>query len=74
MDSRINNISDIKNVFYINLEHRTDRRAHVESELKKIGLLNFTRMNAIKIIIHTFLSISSNMDGFFAGGGGAIGS
>ena len=49
MDPNINNISDITNVLYINLEHRTDRRAHVESELKKIGLSNFTRMNAIKM-------------------------
>jgi glycosyl transferase family 25 len=42
--------SDIKNAFYINLEHRQDRKAHVESELIKIGLgLNAQRFNAIRM-------------------------
>jgi glycosyl transferase family 25 len=40
-------ISSIQNVFYINLEHRKDRKEHVENELKKIGL-NGERFNAIK--------------------------
>ena len=40
-------ISNIQNVFYINLEHRKDRKEHVENELKKIGL-NGQRFNAIK--------------------------
>ena len=26
-------LDDIKNAFYINLEHRTDRKEHVEKEL-----------------------------------------
>lgn len=44
----IKSISDIKNVFYINLEHRTDRKTHVEIELSNIGL-NAKRFNAIKM-------------------------
>jgi glycosyl transferase family 25 len=40
-------ITSIQNVFYINLEHRKDRKEHVENELKKIGL-NGERFNAIK--------------------------
>ena len=27
----------LENIFYINLEHRTDRKKHVENELKKMG-------------------------------------
>ena len=38
----------LENIFYINLEHRTDRKAHVENELKKMGWKNYTRFNAIK--------------------------
>jgi glycosyl transferase family 25 len=41
-------LDDIKNAFYINLEHRTDRREHVEKELEKIGI-KATRFNAIKM-------------------------
>lgn len=39
----------LKNIFYINLEHRTDRKAHVESELAKMGWTDYTRFNAIKL-------------------------
>ena len=34
--------------YYINLESRTDRLAHVQAELAKIGCLNGTRFNAVK--------------------------
>jgi glycosyl transferase family 25 len=44
----IKSLDDIKNVFYINLEHRTDRKEHVEKELDKIGI-KATRFNAIKM-------------------------
>jgi glycosyl transferase family 25 len=44
----LNNISDIKNVFYINLESRTDRKKLVEKELDKLDLVG-TRFNAIKL-------------------------
>jgi GR25 family glycosyltransferase involved in LPS biosynthesis len=42
-------LEDIKHIFYINLEHRVDRKQHVEAELTKIGLQGYTRFNAIKI-------------------------
>lgn len=41
-------ICDIKNVFYINLDSRPDRKEHVEGELKKIGLQG-SRFKAIKL-------------------------
>jgi len=44
----INSLADIKNIFYINLEHRTDRKEHVEKELLKIGI-RAQRFNAIKM-------------------------
>ena len=44
----INSLADIKNIFYINLEHRTDRKERVESELLKIGI-RAQRFNAIKM-------------------------
>ena len=45
----INSLADIKNIFYINLEHRTDRKEHVEKELLKIGFKEPQRFNAIKM-------------------------
>ena len=44
----INCLDDIKNAFYINLEHRSDRKEHVENELNNIGI-KATRFNAIKM-------------------------
>jgi glycosyl transferase family 25 len=41
-------LKDITNIFYINLEHRVDRKQHVESQLDLIGLKG-TRFNAIKM-------------------------
>ena len=41
-------LKDITNIFYINLEHRVDRKEHVESQLDSIGLKG-TRFNAIKM-------------------------
>jgi glycosyl transferase family 25 len=43
----MNSISDIKHAYYINLEHRTDRKEHVEKQLENVGI-NATRFNAIK--------------------------
>jgi GR25 family glycosyltransferase involved in LPS biosynthesis len=37
-----------KNHFYINLDHRTDRRESIINELKKIGIENPNRLPAIK--------------------------
>jgi glycosyl transferase family 25 len=45
----MNSISDIKNVFYINLLSRPDRKQHVENQLKFIGINNANRFNAIKL-------------------------
>jgi glycosyl transferase family 25 len=42
----INNINDIKNIFYINLAHRTDRKTHIENELSKL-FKNYKRIDAI---------------------------
>ncbi len=44
----INFIDDIKHAFYINLEHRVDRKNQVEEELKTIGI-KAERFNAIKM-------------------------
>ena len=44
----INCLDDIKHTFYINLEHRTDRKEHFENELNNIGIKS-TRFNAIKM-------------------------
>lgn len=44
----IKNIDDIKHIFYINLDHRVDRKEHVINELSKIGLSG-NRFNAIKM-------------------------
>jgi hypothetical protein len=37
----------IQHTLYINLLHREDRKKHVENELKKIGIQNAERFNAI---------------------------
>jgi GR25 family glycosyltransferase involved in LPS biosynthesis len=43
------NIKDIKNIFYINLDYRCDRRNHFETEIKKLDLdVVANRFNAIK--------------------------
>jgi glycosyl transferase family 25 len=41
-------LDDIKHTFYINLEHRTDRKEHVEKQLNYFGI-KATRFNAIKM-------------------------
>jgi len=49
----LNNLScltDIKHAFYINLLERPDRKIHVETQLKSIGINNFYRFNAIKVL------------------------
>ena len=42
-------MDSIQHIFYINLAHRADRKAHVETQLAKIGLQGFQRFNAIKM-------------------------
>ena len=48
----LTNISDIKNILYINLDKRKDRKSLVEKELDNLGL-NGTRFNAIKLSPHS---------------------
>ena len=38
----------LDNVFYINLAHRTDRKAHVEKQMKLMGWDKYTRFDAIR--------------------------
>ena len=46
----MNCIEDIQHAFYINLEHRVDRKEYVEEQLKSIGInKNVQRFNAIKM-------------------------
>ena len=46
----LNNIDDLEHIFYINLEHRIDRKKSIENELNKLGLLQkANRFNAIKM-------------------------
>lgn len=47
-DSLIKSITDIKYCLYINLTSRPDRKIHIESQLRGVGL-NPTRFNAIKL-------------------------
>lgn len=46
--STIKSWEDIKNIFYINLEHRSDRKQHVEEQLTILGKKG-ERFNAIKM-------------------------
>ena len=39
----------MKNVFYINLKHRTDRKKSVENELNTLGW-KYERFEAIKLV------------------------
>jgi glycosyl transferase family 25 len=45
----IRTLDDIIHTYYINLEHRTDRKLHVENQLNTIGVKRFNRFNAIKM-------------------------
>ena len=42
-------MKDIKHALYINLEERIDRNSQVQDELRKIGIQNIQRFNAIKL-------------------------
>jgi len=44
----LKSFDDIKHSYYINLEHRTDRKEHVESQLSNLGI-KAKRFNAIKM-------------------------
>ena len=36
-------------VYYINIEHRTDRKTHIENELENTGIENYERIEAVYI-------------------------
>lgn len=42
-------LTDVTNIFYINLDTRPDRKQHIESQLKMVGFPSFERFNAIKM-------------------------
>jgi glycosyl transferase family 25 len=42
-------MEQITNIIYINLKARTDRKQHIEEQLKGVGFNNFERFNAIKM-------------------------
>jgi GR25 family glycosyltransferase involved in LPS biosynthesis len=44
----IKSIADIKNIVYINLDERPDRKTHIEQQLNKVGFKRFKRFKAIK--------------------------
>jgi glycosyl transferase family 25 len=46
----LTSLEDIKHAFYINLDHRTDRKEHVTEQLTNLGLQGFERFNAIKMV------------------------
>jgi len=46
---QLTSLEDIKHAFYINLDHRTDRKEHVTGQLTNLGLQGFERFNAIKM-------------------------
>jgi glycosyl transferase family 25 len=48
MSLNIKSIEDINHAFYINLEHRIDRKIHVEKQLATIGV-KAERFNAVKM-------------------------
>jgi glycosyl transferase family 25 len=43
----ISTLQEITNIFYINLEARTDRKEHIEAQLKQVGFNTFERFNAV---------------------------
>lgn len=45
----ISSISDIKHVFFINLERRPDRKEHVINQLRSIGIECAERFNAVQM-------------------------
>jgi glycosyl transferase family 25 len=45
----IKSFEDIKHAFYINLDHRTDRKEHITEQLATLGLTTCERFNAIKM-------------------------
>lgn len=45
----LDNIKDITHSFFINLDHRTDRKQHVEKQLRSVGISSPVRFSAIRL-------------------------
>ena len=45
----LDNLKDITHSFFINLDHRTDRKQHVQKQLRSIGISTPIRFSAIKL-------------------------
>ena len=45
----LDNLKDITHSFFINLDHRTDRKQHVKKQLRSIGISTAVRFSAIKL-------------------------
>ena len=45
----MNSIQDIKHTLYINLDHRTDRKIHIEEQLSLLGISTYERFKAIQL-------------------------
>ena len=45
----LDNIKDITHSFFINLNHRTDRKQHVEKQLRSVGISSPVRFSAIRL-------------------------
>ena len=58
----MNNINDIKNIFYINLDTRPDRKSFFENQMRMIGINNAKRFNAIKHNIGAIGCSSSHLE------------
>ena len=41
-------LEEFEHIYYINLEHRTDRKEHITKEFANLGIKKFTRFNAIR--------------------------
>ena len=53
-------MEQIKNILYINLDRRSDRKKSVESELEKVGFQNYKRFSAFDIKENPRLGCSSS--------------
>ena len=45
----LDNIKDITHSFFINLDYRTDRKQHVEKQLRSVGISSPVRFSAIRL-------------------------
>ena len=46
-----NKLKNIPHLYYVNLDERTDRKQYMETQFKKWGIENFTRISASKFLV-----------------------